>query len=399
MKIQESWLKEMMEDIDFKEHSLRSSRQRDCYLAIFQCMAEPAFVVDHLFRLVTVNRAFEVLFGVVAEEVSGKKCSDIINYHRCEECPLAEAMRKKTSFSNIETSISIRGNKKTFLLNGTCLNGNGGGSSGGIVVIQDITERKQKEEDLRQSEHQQKAILNNIPDIAWLKDSESRFVAVNEAFGKACGFGPELLEGKTDFDLWPEDLAKLYRDDDMEVIATGKRKQIEEPLIDKEGRSIWIETIKTPVYNEAGSIIGTTGIARDITGRRRIAEGLRIHKEQLEQLVDERTADFKTAINFLKEEINFRKRTEETLRKNEAKMRHLHGMKVLGELAAGVAHEVRNPLHALMSVTEALKNELKDNPDVDIYLFHIRKQVERLSVLMKDLLDLGKPIEPSNLRV
>ncbi len=125
---------------------------------------------------------------------------------------------------------------------------------------------------------------------------------------------------------------------------------------------------------------------------------LRKRVVDLERREKERTAEFKTAINFLKEEIQVRKEAERALRENEAKIRHFQRMKVIGEIASGVAHEVRNPLHALMSVTEALKLELKDNADVELYLFHIHAQVKRLSALMKDLLELGKPIETSRLR-
>lgn len=118
----------------------------------------------------------------------------------------------------------------------------------------------------------------------------------------------------------------------------------------------------------------------------------------LERKERERAAESETAINFLKEEIEIRREAEKTLKENETKIRLFHRMKVIGEIASGVAHEVRNPLHALMSVTEALKLELTDNPDVEIYLFHIHEQVNRLSALMKDLLELGKPVEPSRLR-
>ncbi|HAM53432.1 MAG TPA: hypothetical protein DCP92_23080 [Nitrospiraceae bacterium] len=85
-------------------------------------------------------------------------------------------------------------------------------------------------------------------------------------------------------------------------------------------------------------------------------------------------------------------------KKLEEKLRHAQNMEAIGRLAAGVAHEVRNPLHSLMSVTEALHQELKENPAYAVYLSHINKQVGRLSLLMKDLLDLGKPVEPSNVR-
>jgi diguanylate cyclase (GGDEF)-like protein/PAS domain S-box-containing protein len=156
---------------------------------------------------------------------------------------------------------------------------------------------------LRKTELQQKAILNNIPDIAWLKDKDSRFIIVNEAFGMACGLKPEEIIGKTDLDVWPRELAERYRADDQEVMNSGKRKCVDEPLNDKEGRIQWIETIKTPVYNDRGETIGTTGIARDITERKKYEERLREAKAELEIRVKVRTADLSKINEDFKKEL------------------------------------------------------------------------------------------------
>ena len=155
-----------------------------------------------------------------------------------------------------------------------------------LLTCVDISKRKKAEDVLKESERRQKAILDNIPDIAWLKDRENRFITANEPFGRACGARPEDLVGKTDLDIWPLELAQRYRADDQEVTRSGKRKRVEEPLADKEGRMAWIETIKTPIYNRTGEIIGTTGIARDITERKRMEAALLRAKEDWERTFD-----------------------------------------------------------------------------------------------------------------
>ena len=142
----------------------------------------------------------------------------------------------------------------------------------GQSIIHDITDRKRVEIALQESERQMRALLDNIPDIVWLKDRESRYIAVNEPFGKTCGFKPEEIVGKTDLDLWPKDLAETYRVDDEEVIQSGRAKRVEEFLEDATGKRNWIETFKTPIRNDRGDVIGTTGIARDITERKSVED-------------------------------------------------------------------------------------------------------------------------------
>ncbi|NWF76433.1 MAG: PAS domain S-box protein [Nitrospirae bacterium] len=84
------------------------------------------------------------------------------------------------------------------------------------------------------------------------------------------------------------------------------------------------------------------------------------------------------------------------LKRSEEKLRQMDKIKLLGQLAAGVAHEVRNPLNSILAITEALFQDIGDNPEYKIFLEHIKKQVDRLSKLMNDLLDLARPIYPSN---
>jgi PAS domain S-box-containing protein len=142
-------------------------------------------------------------------------------------------------------------------------------------VALDITERKRAQEAADEVRRQQEAILSNISDLVWLKDREGRLLVVNDQFGRACGLTPREAAGKFDQEIWGPKLGRKFRLDDLEVMATGRQKRLEEFLMDPDGRTCWVETIKTPIYNEHREVVGTAGIARDITKRRLMEAALR----------------------------------------------------------------------------------------------------------------------------
>jgi PAS domain S-box-containing protein len=84
-------------------------------------------------------------------------------------------------------------------------------------------------------------------------------------------------------------------------------------------------------------------------------------------------------------------------KKAEAALIEANEMKLLGQLTSGVAHEVRNPLNGIMSIMGALSKDLADDKRFDPYLHHLRSQVTRLTILMEDLLTLGRPLHEGNL--
>lgn len=124
---------------------------------------------------------------------------------------------------------------------------------------------------MRQQSEREKAILTNLPFMVWLKDKESRFLAVNEPFAKMCNTTVDELIGKNDYDFWPKELADGYVKDDKEVMEKKRTKFIEE-LIEGEGNRRWHETYKTPIYDDKGKVVGTTGFARDITEQKEAQE-------------------------------------------------------------------------------------------------------------------------------
>lgn len=150
--------------------------------------------------------------------------------------------------------------------------------SGVLGAVQDITRQKEAEKKLQDSLRQQEAILNNIPDIAWMKDIEGRYIAVNDVFMQFNKASREEILGRTDVEIWEPSNAKAYQRDDREVIQSGQRKTVEEIVHkDKFGSPHWVESVKTPIRNEEGQIVGTVGIARDITEHklRRESDGRR----------------------------------------------------------------------------------------------------------------------------
>ena len=222
------------------------------------------------------------------------------------------------------------------------------GDIGGILIFNEIiTDRKLAENSIKELQLQQDAILNNIPDLAWLKDSKSRFIAVNESFAKACGLRAENLKAKTDLDIWPSELARAYRSDDFDVMQTGQRKIVEEQLVDASGSIKWIETIKTPIFNKKGKIIGTTGIARDITQR---------------------------------------KRAEEENRKLEDQLRHVQKLESLGVLAGGIAHDFNNLLMGVLGNADLALISLEKGSPVRPNIVEIKNAAVRAAELCRQML-------------
>jgi PAS domain S-box-containing protein len=161
-----------------------------------------------------------------------------------------------------------------------------------LVTIADITARKQAEQALKLRESYLTAIVENHPGLVWLKDSQGRFLTVNQAFATSCGkTSPTDLVGRTDLDIWPPELAEKYRADDANVIQ-GKTPVVVEELVFAQGQNTWFETFKTPILDDQNDILGTTGYSRDITARKQAEDAIKKSEERYRSLFDNMTEGF-----------------------------------------------------------------------------------------------------------
>lgn len=146
-----------------------------------------------------------------------------------------------------------------------------------IPFSQYIAERNRVEKALSEKESYLQVLIDNVPFQVWLKDTQSRFLAINRKLGQQLGMGLlEEIAGKTDFDFYPPGQAKQYQDEDREVLASRQRKTFEKESVDIHGAAQWTEVFLAPVIDKGGEPLGTLGFARDITERKQVESDLRI---------------------------------------------------------------------------------------------------------------------------
>ncbi|MFX0132710.1 MAG: PAS domain S-box protein [Candidatus Hodarchaeota archaeon] len=163
---------------------------------------------------------------------------------------------------------------------------------------------KHAEKKLEQKIREIETFINNIPHMAWLKDADSNFILANQTFGDVVGMDPEYLRNNTCAVCFGEEEAKKFKQDDRVVMEGKKQITLEETILDKDGNERYLETTKSPIFNANGDVVGTVGIAIDITERKKAEQELKIYQDHLEELIDEKTNELK------KSEENYRIITE-----------------------------------------------------------------------------------------
>jgi PAS domain S-box-containing protein len=192
----------------------------------------------------------------------------------------------------------------------------------GLVGIgHDITERKQAEAALRHEQTLTATLMENVPDAVYFKDAASRFLRVNRAHSRKFGLSdPAQLAGKSDADFFSGEYARQSLADEQEIIRTGRPLlNVEEKETWLDGTVSWVITTKLPLRDAAGRIIGTCGISRDITERKRVEQALAERTEEVLQ----RNLELAGANTTLQQQIAVRERIEQVLDRERLLLRTL----------------------------------------------------------------------------
>jgi PAS domain S-box-containing protein len=213
-----------------------------------------------------------------------------------------------------------------------------------------LAERTRAEEALKESEARYRALFEESIDGVFITSIEGKIIDISNTGVNILGYDSkeEMLRLDLSRDLYmdPKDRRRIL----SEVIEKGFH-EYEVFLKKKSGEKMPVRCAMNAVREADGAIIAYRGVIRDITEQKRLEQELFKAKK----------------------------------------------LEIIGQLAGGVAHEVRNPLNAILSISEALFREIEivDNPEYLPYILHIRTQVGRLSKLMTDLLDLGRAVNPA----
>jgi PAS domain S-box-containing protein len=201
---------------------------------------------------------------------------------------------------------------------------------------------------LRQQARYLRTLIDMLPVWAWFKDTDNRYLVSNQAFARARGCEPDQLVGRSDQELLPAPEAAASLADDQAVLSSGQRQTTEIAVLDA-GREVWMESYKAPVLDDDGTLLGTVGVARDISAQKATEAAREAALEEARRLARTRSA-------FL----------------------------------AQMSHELRTPLNAILGFAQILQSHAPLDERQTRSVAIIQQSGQHLLALINDVLDLAR---------
>ncbi|MGB8217232.1 MAG: PAS domain S-box protein [Candidatus Methanoperedens sp.] len=270
------------------------------------------------------NLGAQKIYGYTADEVKGRSISILIPPDKTDEVPqLLERVRQGHCIEHYET-VRLRKDGKQINISLTIspIKDSTGRIIGASTIARDITERRQAEEAIRESEERYRSLVESANDIIAMVSPDGTIISLNPAFERITGWAREEWLGKSFQPLiHPDDLPIA-----MEVFQHTMNGEtvpsLELRLLANSGGYVYIEYVTTPLLKK-GKVIGNLTVARDITERKRVQEALSRAHDELEIRVKERTGELKAVNKALKAEITEHKLAEEALRESEGRLQSI----------------------------------------------------------------------------
>lgn len=332
--------------------------------AITGSLGEGLYALDTRGCLTFMNPAAEQTLGWREEDLLGKNVHETIHAQHSEvgsrqgeECPLLTVLHSGNTYRMDDDTFITRDGRMFPVSYTSSPILTDGRVTGAVVAFRDITESKRAEEAVQESEARLRAVLDNSTAIIYVKDPDGRYMLVNRRLEELFHVTQEQVIGKTDHDIFSEEVANAFMENDRKVLDSGMPLELEEVAPHDDGLHTYI-SVKVPLKNAMGQPYAVCGISTDIT-RRKLAED---QKEEMLAQVE-------------------------------------RALELRGQFLSVASHELKTPVTLLKGYAQVLHQRAHLEGDIQTLkpLRVMNRQVDRMTRLIDDLLDVSR-IEGGKIR-
>jgi two-component system, NtrC family, sensor kinase len=361
-------------EIERRAEDERLRQSETLYHSLVASLPQCIMRKDRAGRFIFVNQRFADMLHASPEQVLGRTDFDFYPAEMARKFRADDQRVMATGelLETIEENLSANGVLRDVHVLKIPIRDGAGEIVGIQCVFWDVTASRQAQREIQRRDVLLQAIMDHTPAVIYMKDLEGRYLYINREYEKLFNVQREQTIGKTDFDIFPPAYAQKFQANDRAILAAGRPRSVDEKVPHGDDPRDYL-SVKFPVLDSAGKPYALCGISTDITGRK-----------QMETQLAQRNRELRNALAELQDV--------------RMHLIQVEKLKAVGTLAAGIAHEVKNPLQTILLGLSGLKQTLGTiGPETGERLQGMREAIERANQIVCDLLDYARP-DPLQLR-